>query len=380
MKSFFLWLLITTFSITASGQDSLVTISGQFNSYAGLSFSDPVKLQIGARLIPSLSIVRRLKNNLKFDSEISVNSYADFHFTDWVSDLPEDGLKPYRLWLRFSSERLEIRAGLQKINFGSASFLRPLMWFDKIDPRDPLQLTDGVYGLLGRYYFKNNANVWLWTLLGNDKTRGWEMIPSKANVPEFGGRFQLPVPKGETAISYHHRTANLSGSIGNMHLHGSPTYSEDRLGIDGKWDLGAGLWLEGTISHSNPDSSYFNPWTEMATLGIDYTFPLGNGLYCATELFTYNDGKDLFRSETNRTFSSFTANYPIGINKIGYIINYNWTDKSWYRFINIQRQSDKWSLYLFLFWNPDRIAIYNNGSDDNDLAGKGMRIMAVYNF
>ena len=368
------------FCETASGQDSLFSISGQLNGYTGLSFSDPIKLQAGVRIIPSVSIVKKLNNNLKFDSEIAVNTYADFHFTDWVSDLPSDGLKPYRLWVRFSSERLEIRAGLQKINFGSASFLRPLMWFDKIDPRDPLQLTDGVYGLLGRYYFKNNANVWLWTLLGNDKTRGWEMIPSKGNIPEFGGRLQIPVPKGETAISYHHRIANLAGSGSNLHLHGSPTYSEDRIGLDGKWDLGVGLWFEGTITRSYPDSSYFNPWSEMGTLGIDYTFPLGNGLYAATELFSYNEGTDLFRSDSHRTFSSFTLNYPFGINKIGSIINYSWTDKSWYRFINIQRQNDKWTFYLFLFWNPDRIAIYNNGSDNNDFAGTGIRIMAVYNF
>ena len=62
--------------------------------------------------------------------------------------------KPYRLWLRYSTSHLEIRAGLQKINFGSSNILRPLMWFDKMDFRDPLMLTDGVYALLGRYYFR----------------------------------------------------------------------------------------------------------------------------------------------------------------------------------------------------------------------------------
>jgi len=53
---------------------------------------------------------------------------------------------------------------LQKINFGSATLFRLLMWFDRIDPRDPLKLTDGVYGLLLRYYFHNNTNIWLWGL------------------------------------------------------------------------------------------------------------------------------------------------------------------------------------------------------------------------
>jgi len=58
------------------------------------------------------------------------------------------------MWIRLSTKQFELRAGLQKINFGSATLLRPLMWFDKIDPRDPLQLTDGVYALLARYYSK----------------------------------------------------------------------------------------------------------------------------------------------------------------------------------------------------------------------------------
>ena len=87
-----------------------------------------------------------------------------------------------------------VRGGLQKINFGSANLLRPLMWFDQIDPRDPLQLTDGVWGILGRYYFLNNANIWVWGLIGNDQRKGWEVIPSVKNKPEFGFRVQMPIP------------------------------------------------------------------------------------------------------------------------------------------------------------------------------------------
>ncbi|GAI27146.1 unnamed protein product, partial [marine sediment metagenome] len=59
------------------------------------------------------------------------------------------------------------------------------MWFDRIDPRDPLQLTDGVYGLLLRQYFLNNANIWVWGLYGNDDLRGWEYLPSEAKSVEF---------------------------------------------------------------------------------------------------------------------------------------------------------------------------------------------------
>jgi hypothetical protein len=362
------------------GQDSTFVFKGQIDGYAGLNFTSPVQTQTGARFLPSLSIGKNINSNLRFDSEISFDSYLDYHFTGSDNDASGSRIKPYRLWLRLSSERFEIRAGLQKINFGSATTLRPLMWFDHIDPRDPLQLTNGVYGLLGRYYFQNNANAWLWVLWGNEKTKGWETVPTVRNDPEIGGRMQIPVPKGEVAVSYHHRTADLEGLLSPASIHGSATYPEDKIGLDGKWDIGPGVWAEYSLTHSAPDSAYFPEWTKLITLGIDYTFSLGNGLYLSSEFFRYSTANEIFSSGLNQTFSSLTVNYPFGINKIGSIIYYSWTDKSWYRFINLQRQSDNWTYYLFLFCNPEKFTIYNNISGNNMFAGKGIQVMAVFNF
>jgi hypothetical protein len=370
--------LITVSSV--HGQEKLINLKGQVDAYAGLRFSNPVQWQTGARFIPSVSIGKEWKNNLKFDSEISFNSYLDYHFTEWKNDASASGIKPYRFWLRLSSKRFEIRAGLQKINFGSAMMLRPLMWFDRMDPRDPLQLTDGVYGLLARYYFQNNANAWLWILWGNDKTKGWETVPSARKIPELGGRMQFPVPKGELAASYHHRTADLSSIINPVNIHGAATYPEDRLGIDGKWDLGVGLWGEYALIHSSLDTAYFASWSKLFTIGMDYTFSIGNGLYMATEFFRYSNSNKIFEPGDNKTFSTLTINYPIGTNKVAAMIYYNWTERNWYRFINLQRQSDNWTFYLFLFWNPDRIAIYNTGVENNMFAGEGIQLMAVFNF
>jgi hypothetical protein len=361
-------------------QDSTFRFKGQIDGYAGINFANPIQSQTGARFLPTLSIGKNLKNNLKFDSELSFDSYLDYHFTGSNNDESDAKIKPYRLWIRLSTERFELRAGLQKINFGSASTLRPLMWFDHIDPRDPLQLTDGVYGLLGRYYFQNNANAWLWVLWGNDKTKGWETIPTVRKDPELGGRMQFPVPKGEVAVSYHHRTADLAGVLNPSEIHGAASYPEDKIGLDGKWDIGPGVWAEYSLTHSKPDSAYFPLWTKLFTLGIDYTFGLGNGLYAASEFFRYSSAGEIFNSGINQTFSSLTVNYPIGINKIGSIIYYNWTDKSWYRFINLQRQSDNWTYYLFLFWNPEKFTIYNNISGNNMFSGTGIQFMAVFNF
>src|SRR5690606_40300081 len=100
-------------------------------------------------------------------------------------------IKPYRLWARYSGNQFELRAGLQKINFGSATILRPLMWFDQMDIRDPLQLTDGVWAMLGRYYFLNNANIWLWVLYGNEDPKSWETFRSEEHTSELQSREHL---------------------------------------------------------------------------------------------------------------------------------------------------------------------------------------------
>ena len=363
-----------------SAQDSIFKLKCQVDGFTGLNFSTPVQVQTGARFLPTLSIGKNLKNNLKFDSEISFDSYLNYQFSGKGNNSFDSKIKPYRLWVRLSSERFELRAGLQKINFGSAAVLRPLMWFDHIDPRDPLQLTDGVYGLLGRYYFQNNANAWLWVLWGNDKTMSWETVPTVRNVQEFGGRIQFPVTRGEVAVSFHHRTADLTKVLNPAAIHGDASYPEDKIGLDGKWDIGPGLWAEYSLAHSTLDTTYFQPWTKLFTIGIDYTFSIGNGLYMASEFFRYSSAAEIFDKGNSITFSSLTANYPIGINKLGTIIYYNWTDKTWYRFINLQRQSDNWTFYLFLFWNPEKFAIYNNISGNNMFSGKGIQFMTVFNF
>jgi hypothetical protein len=378
MRFTFLLLFIVPTSLRA--QDTLLKFKGQADAFGGVKFSKPFQWQTGGRFIPSLSLGKFGKKKIKFDSEISLDSYVNYQFTEWQNTVADWAIKPYRFWVRLSNERFEIRAGLQKINFGSAAILRPLMWFDQIDPRDPLQLTDGVYALLGRYYFQNNSNAWLWILWGNDRTKGWETVPSVSKIPEFGGRMQFAVPKGEVAISYHHRTADLSKIIDSSIIHGSSQYPEERLGLDGKWDLGVGLWIEYSLYHSSADTLYTPKWTRLITAGVDYTFSLGNGLYVATELFLYNSANKFFDPGTNKTFSVLTTNYPLGINKVGCMLYYNWADNSWYRFINFQRQSDNWTYYLFIFRNPDKINIYNTNTGSNLFSGEGIQVMAVYNF
>ena len=126
-----------------------INTSGQLSGW--LTTTDD-QSQIGIRYIPEMSLVHQVSSTYELSTEIAVNTqwYGEFSEWDYTDDTAT--LDPYRLWARFASPQYEIRGGLQKISFGSATLLRPLMWFDTIDPRDPLQLTDGVYGLLGRYF------------------------------------------------------------------------------------------------------------------------------------------------------------------------------------------------------------------------------------
>lgn len=229
MPIIFISLSVAASSLALSSRASLWIQAGYDSSPVAMS---------GAYYIPSLTAKRGT-----LDAEVSIHGIASGTLYPTASIAGVIKVKPYRIWARFSTPRLEARAGLQQVNFGSATLLRPLQWFDRLDPCNLLSLTDGVYGLLGRYWFQNNANIWVWGLIGNSVTKGWEAIPSPRWSPELGGRFQFTTLKGEAAASYHRRRIRKSAEQ-------LPEQAEDRLGFDAKFDLGPGLWFEGMLSRT----------------------------------------------------------------------------------------------------------------------------------
>ncbi len=375
MRKYIYILLLIFIYLWLPAQD--ITFKGQVNSWLSVNHVSDFKTRGGLRYIPSVTIEKQIRK-IKYDTEISVNTYGILDYDDKEFDATGD-FKPYRMWMRMSSEQFELRAGLQKINFGSASMLRPLMWFDRIDPRDPLQLTNGVYALLGRYYFMNNANIWLWILYGNKDTKGWEMIPSNEKRPEFGGRLQLPAVKGELALSYHYREADFSKATFDSTLTALGNRNENRLGFDGRWDIGIGFWLESMILHQDIPKAHL-PWQQQINAGFDYTFDIGKGLNLINECLWVSASENFFQSDNNILFSATALMYPVGLlDNITGMLYYDWTNNGLYRFINWQRLYDNISLYLMLFWNPDEINIYRNMNDTDLFAGKGIQLMFVYN-
>jgi hypothetical protein len=334
----------------------------------------------GIRYIPEFTLKESLSQDFSLDFEASLNAYGTAYIHSLKNTQTDGEIDLYRMWGRFSSSRFEARIGLQKINFGSASLLRPLMWFDSIDPRDPLQLTDGVYGLLLRYYFLNNANVWFWGLYGNDQLKGWDFFPTKPKSAEYGGRLQLPLGNGEWAMTYHHRTMDADQGPFALEQETETFIPEDRYALDGKWDLGIGLWFEGTLTHQRTDLFPFS-WQRAINIGLDYTFGLGNGLYALTESFFYTSSDKAFGPGEGLSFSALSLGYPLGLlDNLSAIVYYDWDNKDIYSFLNWRRTYDRWTINIIGFWNPERFQIYQNLPENSLYAGKGFQILVVFNY
>lgn len=364
--------------------------SGQFSTWVGAPFSALDKPTAGLRYLPEFEAERNL-GGARLDGLASFNGYATAQRSEGEWD-GENRLKPYRLWVRLSDAQNELRLGLQKINFGSASLIRPLMWFDRVDPRDPLQLTDGVWALLYRRYFLNNANLWLWALYGNDDTKGWEVLPTAEKRPEWGGRAQVTVPRGELAVTAHMRQADLDRGVNalleGMGLHLPDGFDvpklgqvrESRFAMDGKWDLTLGLWAEAAWTHLDTDLLPA-PWQRLITLGADYTFGLGNGLHLLAEHAHVAMTQDALSSAVEGgAFTALALDYPLGLmDSVTGLFFRDWENRQWYRFVRWQRSYDTIQIHGLVFWNPDQMAGLPQWGGARTLAGKGFQLLFVYN-
>jgi len=365
--------------LAPSGFAQQLEFQGQLSGWAAASQAGSSNFQLGLRYIPTLSLTKSLADSSALDAEISVDTYAAA-MGPGMGHLGTSGkVSPYRMWLRFSTPQFEVRIGLQKISFGSAALLRPLMWFDGLDPNDPLQLTTGVYGLLLRYTFLNNANVWAWGLYGNDDLKGWETTPTQKKTPEYGGRLQFPLFKGEMALSYHHRRIDPGRSLlPQASLEPGPV-PEDRFAVDGKWDVGVGLWVEGTLGRQ--DFKLFPlKYQKNLNLGLDYTFSIGNGLHILGEHLSNQSSADALTGGDTAEFSALSLDYPLGItDRIRGMAFYAWDTRDWYRFLTWQRVTDRWSFYIIGFWNPESYRIIANQQGKSVFIGRGIEVMIVFN-
>ena len=331
---------------------------------------------IGTRYLPVLNFNTKSDSILStFSIEVSGNlNFSRLSIPNREIEI-QSSIDPYRIWLRYQINKWEFRAGLQKIDFGVAQLLRPIQWFNQIDPRDPLGLTNGVYGLLVRHYFKNNSNLWFWGLYGNEKQRGFDALPTIKNMPEYGGRFQTFVPKGEAAISYNFRKAGL---IESNNLSGYET-PEHRIGFDLKLDLGFGLWTETTYIHKLKNIGLLTNQF-LLNLGIDYTFAIGNGLTFSKEYLYYKSTDNELKESIDRGISALNLSYPLNIfSSLNALVYHQWNNNTQTFLLNYQHQFNNLSGYFIVYYNPDEVQGIQQNEIFRSFAGPGIQLLLVYN-
>lgn len=357
--------------------DSL-RFSGQLSGWAQYAPDIQPEGWLGVRYIPQLNFEFPFNKRNLFDFEVSANIYGEAGFSPFDSLYNNEKIKPYRAWVRYSGSRMELRAGLQKINFGSALLFRPLMWFDSLNPRDPVQLTDGVWGLLFRYYFQNNANLWFWSLYGNKNSKGLEVSRTHWRTPEVGGRIQLPVPRGEAAVSYHYRKADVTRPGGELPIQQNGI-GENRIGLDIRLDVTVGLWAEASWTHLNKNMGVFTN-QEMLTVGTDYTFAIGNGLSLTFEQFIYTSDQKAFAMDNTLSLSGLSLSYPLTLfDNLRTVVYYDWNNTEGYYFADWQRQLNHFTFHVMAYWNPDKVQMITQSLSSNRFAGKGIQLLVVWN-
>ncbi|MBF0276360.1 MAG: hypothetical protein HQM13_01155 [SAR324 cluster bacterium] len=290
-------------------------LQGQLNLKMTFLNETPSLGSNGISYLPSLRKPLYFGERFKIDGEATVNIHAA---SGREEGQPRLNLKkevtPHRFWGRIFSDDIEARLGLQKISFGPGKTLRALQWFDHIDPHDPTAFTKGVQAALMRGYLENNTNLWGWILYGNRDAIGISPFSTAREQPEFGGRIQFPVRDSELAFSFHQRSieANLHSSQSHSDLKREEK-TENRIGFDGQWDLGFGLWTEWTLIQIEKSKDLPRQHLSIA-LGGDYTFDVGNGLYCSLEVMQNEVSSDS-QEYTNKSerIMAWTQQYPLDL-------------------------------------------------------------------
>jgi hypothetical protein len=268
----------------------------------------------------------------------------------------------YRCWLRLDRPSWELRAGLQKLNFGPARLLRVLRWFDTVNPGDPTGYTKGVTGLSLRVTPTPRSTLRGWMLIDDSDT---QLLETRRSTVAGGGRIQLPLGRGELALTGHTRLLKDSGR-------------ENRIALDGSWDLGVGLWFESLLQHNeNVEQA---PWSSLTCCGLDYTFDWGNGLHLLSELLVAQSGFDLPGGGGNVLQSHFTAfmvDYPLTIFDSLSLLALLDNESSSLLMLDWGHLTDYWSLHLQGFLsdsvNSNALALSENTPEN------GVRLLVIYN-
>lgn len=353
-------------------------IRGQLTSSINL-FKDHIAMntEIDQRVgyIPTLSIYPEHKYFRRIDFEAAFNLQTKFNgFLGTGKNGIDNNNDIHRLWGRYSSNKIELRYGIQKIAFGPGLILRSLRWFDSLDPKDPTGQTNGVTAVRLKYFDGHGITYW-----------GWWVHPENSKISARGGRIEFPIlGLGDLGASYHHRSAYPDNKIpsrsGIPLVH--PTSMEDRYSLDFRADVVVGLWSEILISKSSQDKFVIPFDRKMFMVGGDYTFPIGNGLYFLVEHMIDQVIPKAFLDDMQKEFSAIMVTYPIGvIDNITLITEYDWDGERRFNFVKYSRIYDNFDFNLIIAFNPERDKFSNEELEFSGFTqfGNNIQLTIIFN-
>ena len=325
-----IYLNIKTFLFSQS-----YSIKGQLWA-TGVSVENQPKIMSQLGYIPTVSAYNKLSHDSMVDLEWAYRFDRSFK-----GDSPEEHHdKLYRGWLRYSNQVIEARFGLQKISFGPARVLRPLAWFDTIDPEDPTDQTVGVEAFRLRFFPSNSLALWTW------------IMKSESNTLSYGGRGEVSTSLGEWGFT----------------LHQAPDESNTQIGIDFRYDGFLGFWFESTGFFTEDQEILSEDRHSLMTLGADYTLPLGTGLLIMSETLRSEGWSSKTNATTsNQTISAFMISLPLGMfHHFMFISNLDWDENNSYNYLRWSSTYDSFSINCMTSINPNEM-------------GNSLQLMLIYN-
>ena len=203
----------------------------------------------------------------------------------------------FRAWLRLDNGTFKIRAGRQKILYGSGSIYRPLGFFDTRDVTGVVPQTRGVDSVRATWFPSSMSLI-----------EGW-LVPAKKDDGMIVG-LRGEISQGDiemgAVLQYHPRSD----------LKSLPDFDQElvQVGYHVKGEKGVGFWNESRLDIEMKPST---PVRFDTVLGVDYTFDVGEGLHILAEYFLTTREKDfsLYDLKRQRTFQQIgvSMDQPIGI-------------------------------------------------------------------
>jgi len=299
--------------------------------------------------IPTFSAAAGEAIDMEWALRLSVNSTGAYQ-----SEL-ESLTKQHRLWARYSVEKLEIRAGLQKMAFGPGMLLRPLAWYDTLDPRDPTGQTDGVEALRVRYFGGDNWSLAGWVNRLNDE---FDMAS--------GGRLELTTPSTEIGITFHYQAADT-----NLFTYQVAGFGRQRIAFDLRYDGFIGAWTEVVYGHGS--SVDMSTDVLQIMIGGDYTLGIGQGIFLLNEnLYSRDSNADIDPSAISMLMASISLGF---IDQFTAIVLIDWDGQQAFNYLRWSRVYDSWSFNLMVGANPGR----SGAEGPLSSFGESIQLMLIYN-